>query len=43
MAATFSSTLEVTKTACADDVAKLRAKIGQLVVEWAFLFNAFGW
>lgn len=42
MAATFSGKLEATKAVSEADVAKLHAKIGQLVVERDFLSKAFG-
>lgn len=42
IAATFSGKSEATKAANEADVAKLHAKIGQLVVERDFLSKAFG-
>ncbi|SOD97233.1 transposase [Caenispirillum bisanense] len=42
MAATFSGKAEATGAASEADVAKLHAKIGQLVVERDFLAKAFG-
>lgn len=42
MAATFSGKSEAAKAASEVDVAKLHAKIGQLVVERDFLSKAFG-
>jgi transposase len=42
MAATFSGKSEATQAASEADVAKLHAKIGQLVVERDFLSKAFG-
>ncbi|AVM76170.1 hypothetical protein MSR1_37120 [Magnetospirillum gryphiswaldense MSR-1] len=42
MAATFSGKSEAAKAASEAEVAKLHAKIGQLVVERDFLSKAFG-
>lgn len=42
MAATFSGKSEATQAVSEAELAKLHAKIGQLVVERDFLFKAFG-
>jgi transposase len=42
MAATFSGKSEAAKAASEAELAKLHAKIGQLVVERDFLSKAFG-